>query len=102
MSAKLAVERQELMSKPKPLPRLTWDEQYLLYRAEEARTMADEIRHPECRRIMTGIAESYEYLARQTKEFRRDVGTTASLGTQKLKALGKSVPPKRRTGNDVR
>ena len=31
---------QELMSKPKPLPRLTWDEQYLLCRAEEARTMA--------------------------------------------------------------
>jgi len=91
------------MDKPKQGPmkkcgsRLTWDEQHLLYRAEEARTMADEIRHPECKRIMKGIAESYEYLARQAEEFRRAVGTPRSLGTQKPKALGKSVPPKCRT-----
>jgi|SRR5215468_2707879 len=90
---------QELMSKPKPLPRLTWDEQYLLCRAEEARTMADEIRHPECKRIMRGIAESYEYLARQTEELRRAVGTPGFPGTQKSKAIRKSVPPKRRTGD---
>ena len=96
------------MDKPKQRPekkcgsRLTWDEKHLLYRAEEARTMADEIRHPECKRIMTSIAESYEYLASQTKEFRRAVGTTTSLGMQKPKALGKSVLPKRRTGYEAR
>ena len=89
------------MNKPKPLPRLTLDEQYLLYRAEEARTMADEIRHPECKRIMTGIAESYEYLARQTEEFRRAVGTPGSPGTHKSKVLRKNVPPKRGTGDEA-
>jgi hypothetical protein len=54
------------------MPKWTfWDESYYLQRAEEAREMAEEMRHPECIRIMGGIALSYEHMARQTKEFRR-------------------------------
>ena len=81
------------MSNSKPTRKLTWDEQHLLYRAEEARTMADEIRHPECKRIMIGIADSYEYLARQTEEFHRAIGKPRS----QKRIFHKGVPSKRHT-----
>lgn len=55
--------------KQRPMPKLIWDEDYWLHRAEEARTASDEIRNPECRRIMLGIADSYDRLAQQTKQF---------------------------------
>lgn len=37
-------------------------------RAEEARTIADQMRHPESRRIMLGIAVSYVALAQLAEE----------------------------------
>jgi len=55
-----------------------WDDAYFLQRAKDARAMAEEIRHPECKRIMRGIAESYEHMARQTKEFQRAVAILRS------------------------
>jgi hypothetical protein len=55
--------------KQRPMPKLIWDEDYWLHRAEEARAMASEIRNPECRRIMVEIADSYERLAQQSKDF---------------------------------
>jgi hypothetical protein len=55
--------------KQRPMPKLIWDENYWLHRAEEARAMASEIRNPECRRIMVEIADSYDRLAQQSKDF---------------------------------
>jgi hypothetical protein len=37
-------------------------------RAEEARALADQLRDPESRRIMLGIAVSYVILARRAEE----------------------------------
>jgi hypothetical protein len=57
------------MTGPKPTTKLIWHEGYWRDRAEEARTIAEEIRNPECRRIMREIAGSYESLARLTNDF---------------------------------
>ena len=56
--------------KKKPLPQLVWDEAYWRHRAEEARAIEANLRHPECRRIMLEIAESYDRLAKLTTQFR--------------------------------
>jgi len=57
------------MTSPKPTTKLIWHEGYWRDRAEEARAISEEIRNPECRRIMREIASSYEYLARLTNDF---------------------------------
>jgi hypothetical protein len=36
--------------------KLIWEEAYWHHRAEEARTIADQLDNAECKRIMTGIA----------------------------------------------
>ena len=36
--------------------------------AEEARILADQMRDPDARRLMIGIAESYEHLAAKAEE----------------------------------
>jgi hypothetical protein len=58
------------MPAKKPIPKLIWDEAYWHHRAEEARTIADRLDNAECKRIMTGIAESYQRLAELTMAFR--------------------------------
>jgi DNA-binding ferritin-like protein len=48
-----------------PIPRSALhDVEYWLKRAEEARTFADEMRDPETKSLMLGIAESYERIAK--------------------------------------
>ncbi len=51
--------------------KLIWDEGHWLNRAGEARTAAENIRNPECKRIMREIAESYDHLAKLSKDFNR-------------------------------
>jgi len=60
------------------MPKLAWDAAYFLQCADDVRAMAEEMRHPECKRIMSGIAESYEHMARQSKEFGSAVATLRS------------------------
>jgi DNA-directed RNA polymerase subunit N (RpoN/RPB10) len=67
------------MTAKKPA-KLIWDEAYWLDRAEEARTLLEDIRHPECRRIMSEMAESYERLAEQTKRFREAARDQSDVG----------------------
>jgi hypothetical protein len=55
----------------RPKAKLIWHEGYWRHRSEEARAISEEIRNPDCRRIMREIAESYEYLARLTKSFQK-------------------------------
>lgn len=61
------------------MPKLAWDAAYFLQCADDVRAMAEEMRHPECKRIMSGIAESYDHMARQTKELQRAVATLRSF-----------------------
>jgi len=75
---------EELMSRSRPTPKLAWDSAYFLQCADDARAMAEGMRHPECKRIMSGVAETYEHLARQTKEFRRAVATLRSLAVSQI------------------
>jgi hypothetical protein len=44
------------------------DPQHWRRRAEEARTLADELTHPEAKHKMLKIAEDYEELARRAAE----------------------------------
>ena len=66
------------MLKPKPTAKLIWNKTYWLDRAEEARTIASDIRNPECKRIMADIAASYEHLARLTHDFKSAAMTPVS------------------------
>ena len=45
-------------------PSALHDVEYWLKRAEEARAFADEMRDPETKSLMLGIAESYEQIAK--------------------------------------
>jgi hypothetical protein len=67
------------MLKSRPPAKLIWNEDHWLDRAEEARAKAAGIRNPECRRIMTELAATYEHLARLTADFKAAAGTTPSL-----------------------
>jgi hypothetical protein len=67
------------MVQSKPMPKLIWDEEYWLHRAEEARTIGESIRHPECKRIMADIAESYMRLAGLTKAFQKAAATPITV-----------------------
>lgn len=50
-------------SSKKPVPKSIWDEEYWRRRAEEARTLEDQMRNLECKRIKSKIAQSYDRLA---------------------------------------
>ena len=54
----------------KPTAKVIWNEGHWLDRAEEARAAAENIRTPECKRIMCEIARSYEHLARLSTDFK--------------------------------
>jgi len=70
------------MAQSKPMPKLIWDEEYWLHRAEEAHTIGESIRHPECKRIMADIAESYARLARFTKDFQKAAAMPVTVDQQ--------------------
>lgn len=72
------------MTKPKkPIPQLICDEKYWNHRAEEARTLGESIRHPECKRIMADIADSYVGLASLSKDFQKAAATPITVDQQK-------------------
>jgi hypothetical protein len=48
------------------------DPEHWRARAEEARVHAEQMKDPETRRMMLGIAESYEQIARRADERLRD------------------------------
>jgi hypothetical protein len=50
-------------------PKVIWSEASLLRRAEEARITAEQLKDAECRRVMIGIAEGYETLARRARHW---------------------------------
>jgi hypothetical protein len=53
---------------PNPIParsrRFVWDPEHWRFRAEEARTVADQMTHEEARTIMRRIAMDYDRLAK--------------------------------------
>jgi len=67
-------DRDSQNSSARASPKLIWSEQHWLFRAEEARTMLDDIKNPECRKIMSDIAETYARLATLTAGFHRAAG----------------------------
>ena len=44
--------------------KFAWDPQHWRFRAEEARTVADQMTHEEARTIMRRIANDYDHLAK--------------------------------------
>ena len=76
------------VKKKKPTVKLVWNEAYWSDRAEEARTIGQEIRNPECRRIMRDIADAYDRLATLSKNFQK-----ASMVPHSYRAEG-DVGPK--------
>jgi hypothetical protein len=48
--------------------RVTYTREYYLARAEEMRTLADQMSNPDARQKMIGVAESYERLAKRASE----------------------------------
>jgi hypothetical protein len=62
--------------KTKPTAKLIWDRRYWQDRADEAKAAAEDVRNPECKRIMLEIAATYQHLANLTSDFT----TAASKG----------------------
>ena len=50
-----------------PSSKFVWDPQHWRFRAEEARTVADQMTHEEARTIMRRIANDYDRLAKVTE-----------------------------------
>jgi hypothetical protein len=53
--------------------------------------MGECIRNPECKRIMSGIAEGYARLAQLTKDFQKAATTPLTVDQQKTEGLRKRV-----------
>jgi multidrug resistance efflux pump len=51
-----------------PSRKFTWDPEHWRFRAEEARTVADQMTHEEARAIMRRIANDYDRLAKLAEE----------------------------------
>jgi hypothetical protein len=52
----------------------TWDPAHWRFRAEEARTVADQMTHEEARAIIRRIAQDYDRLAKLAEEQLADQG----------------------------
>ena len=53
---------------PMPSRKFVWDPEHWRFRAEEARTVADQMTHEEARTIMRRIANDYDRLAKVAEE----------------------------------
>jgi hypothetical protein len=62
-----------------PFRKLTWDPEHWRFRAEEARTVADQMTHEESRAIIRRIANDYDHLAKVAEE---------QLADQEKRAIG--------------
>jgi hypothetical protein len=51
-----------------PSRKFVWDPQHWRFRAEEARTVADQMTHEDARTIMRRIANDYDRLAKVAEE----------------------------------
>jgi hypothetical protein len=51
-----------------PSKRFVWDPEHWRFRAEEARTVADQMTHEEARTVMRRIANDYDRLAKLAEE----------------------------------
>jgi hypothetical protein len=51
-----------------PSRKFVWDPEHWRFRAEEARTVADQMTHEEARTIMRRIANDYDRLAKRAEE----------------------------------
>jgi hypothetical protein len=51
-----------------PSSKFVWDPEHWRFRAEEARTVADQMTHEEARTIMRRIANDYDRLAKVAEE----------------------------------
>ena len=51
-----------------PSRKFVWDPEHWRFRAEEARTVADQMTHEEARTIMRRIAKDYDRLAKLAEE----------------------------------
>ena len=54
----------ELLVVPMPSSKFVWDPEHWRFRAEEARTVADQMTHEEARTIVRRIANDYDRLAK--------------------------------------
>ena len=65
-----------------PSRKLAWDPEHWRFRAEETRTVADQMTHEESRTIMRRIAQDYDRLAKLAEKQLADQkrGTIASCG----------------------
>ena len=57
-----------------PSSKFVWDPGHWCFRAEEARTDADQMIHEEARTIMRRIAKDYDHLAKVAEEQTRRSG----------------------------
>ena len=51
-----------------PSRKFIWDPNHWRFRAEEARTVADQMNHEQARTIMRRIANDYDHLAKVAEE----------------------------------
>jgi hypothetical protein len=63
------------LSMTRPPAKLIWNADHWLDRAEEALTMAADIRNPECKRVMVELAATYKHLAKLTTYFQAAAAT---------------------------
>jgi hypothetical protein len=66
-----------IQQKAAPMTTLVDDPVHWLGRAEEARAIAEDMRDAESKRIMLGIADDYDKLAKRAQERLRRKGGTA-------------------------
>ena len=73
-------------------PKVVWNEAHWIRRAEETRTIAESTKDAECKRVLIGIAEGYEYLARQSRAWVDAAKAKAARPMSQAEAPNKQRP----------